>query len=129
MTRFLTLGEVLEIHRLVIEQAGGDAAIIRDLHVLEASVGQPRASWDGVDLYPSFEEKAAALCFGIVMGHPFTDGNKRAGHAALEIMLDLNGVALVAGVDDAEATMLRLAAGELSRQELVAWVVAHAVKK
>lgn len=128
MTRFLTLGEVLEIHRLVVEQAGG-AAAVRDLAVLEASVGQPRASWGGVDLYPSIEEKAAALCFGIVMGHPFTDGNKRTGHAALEIMLDLNGVALVATVDAAEATMLRLAAGELSRAELVDWVKAHAIKK
>lgn len=34
-------------------------------------------SFDGTDLYPSLEEKAAHFLYFIVKNHPFTDGNKR----------------------------------------------------
>jgi len=43
------------------------------------------------DLYASLEEKAAALGFSLISNHPFVDGNKRIGHAALETFLLLNG--------------------------------------
>ncbi len=48
-------------------------------------------TFGGVDLYPTLAEKAAALCFSLVMNHPFVDGNKRIGHAAVETFLILNG--------------------------------------
>lgn len=79
-------------------------------------------TFDEEDLYPTVEEKAAALCFSLVMNHPFIDGNKRVGHAAMETFLVLNGWELVATVDDSEATILLLAAGELEREELLEWV-------
>lgn len=59
------------------------------------------------------------------MNHPFLDGNKRIGHAAMETFLILNGSELVAAVDDAERVILQLAAGELSREELANWTGAH----
>ena len=96
--RYLTLAEVLELHRLVVEQTGGSAAV-RDLGALQSVVAQPRASFEGRDLYPSPEAKASALCFSIILGHPFIDGNKRTGHAALETFLVLNGLELEASVE------------------------------
>jgi death-on-curing protein len=51
------------------------------------------------------------------MNHPFVDGNKRIGHAAMETFLVMNGYELVANVDDAENTILTLAAGRLSRED------------
>ena len=57
--------------------------------------------------------------------HPFVDGNKRVGHAALETFVVLNGFELVAPVDDAERTFLALAAGSLTRAELGDWVERH----
>ena len=76
--RHLTLGEVVALHRAVVEVTGG-ASGIRDLGALESALAQPRATFSGDDLYPSLVEKAAALCFSLVMSHPFADGNKRAG--------------------------------------------------
>ena len=124
--RYLSLGEVVELHRLVVEQAGG-AAGVRDLGALESAVAQPRATFGGTDLYPSLAEKAAALGYSLALNHPFVDGNKRVAHAALETFLVLNERELDAAVDDAERTMLALAAGTLSREAFVAWVARHLV--
>lgn len=122
--RYLTLGEVVELHRLVLEVTGG-APGIRDLSALESAIAQPRATFDGTDLYPTLVEKAAALCFALVQGHPFVDGNKRVGHVALETFLVLNGSEIDAAVDDQEHFILGLAAGRISRTELTNWLRQH----
>lgn len=44
---------------------------------LHSSIGQIYQTWDGVDLYPSVEEKAAMLLYLVVKNHSFSDGNKR----------------------------------------------------
>ncbi len=119
--RYLTLAEVLDLHRRVIEQTGG-ADGIRDLGGVESAAAQPQMSFDGVPLYPTIAESAAALCFSLVMNHPFVDGNKRVGHAALETFLVLNGYELMGDVGDAEKLMLNLAAGEVTRDELLNWI-------
>lgn len=81
--RFLHLAEVIELHRLVIEETGGSPGI-RDLGALESAMAQPRMSFGGEDLYPGLPEKVAALGFSLIRNHPFVDGNKRVGHAAME---------------------------------------------
>jgi len=84
--RYLSLYEVIQIHQKVVSTTGGGAGI-RDIGLLESAVSQPRLTFAGADLYPTVADKAAALCFSIVMGHPFVDGNKRTGHAAMETFL------------------------------------------
>jgi death-on-curing protein len=81
----------------------------------------------GATLYPTLEEKATALCFSLIKNHPFTDGNKRIGHAAMETLLILNGYELHAAVEEAERIILGVAAGEAGREELLLWVRAHVV--
>jgi death-on-curing protein len=95
--RYLTLGEVIELHRRLLEATGG-APGIRDLGALETAVAQPKATFAGVDLYPALVDKAAALCFSLVRNHPFVDGNKRVGHASMETFLLLNGAEIDASV-------------------------------
>jgi death on curing protein len=63
----------------------------------------------------------------LVMNHPFVDGNKRIGHAAMETFLVMNGFELDADVDDSESVILRLAAGELGRVLFAEWVVGHVI--
>jgi death-on-curing protein len=121
MIRYLTLEEVLELHRLLLEQSGGLDGV-RDLGGLDSALAQPQMTFGGQDLYPSLAEKAAALGFSLVCNHPFMDGNKRVGHAALETFLVLNGWELTASVDEQEQVILRLAAGTLKREEFTAWV-------
>ena len=121
MIRYLSLEEVLELHGLVVRQSGGIDGV-RDPGSLESAIAQPQMTFDGRDLYPSLPAKAAALGFSLIRNHPFIDGNKRIGHLAMEMFLILNGHELDAGVDEQERIILGLAAGELSREELVEWV-------
>lgn len=126
--RFLTLGEVLDLYQQVMRHSGG-ATGIRDLDALESAIAQPRMTFEDKELYPSIIEKASALGFSLVMNHPFLDGNKRIGHAAMETFLVLNGYEIRAPVDAQENVLLRLAAGELHREELTEWLRAQVVEK
>lgn len=84
-------------------------------------------SFGGEDLYASLSEKAAALGFSLVMNHPFVDGNKRVGHAAMETFLILNGYEIQANADEQETIILKLAAGELKREEVTEWLEQYVV--
>lgn len=122
--RFLTLIEVLELHRRIIEQSGG-ALGIRDIGLLESAIAQPQMTFGGEELYPSLLEKSAALGFSIIMNHPFVDGNKRTGHAATETFLLLNGMEISASVDEQERVVLAIASGELGREAFTEWLQQH----
>jgi death-on-curing protein len=84
--RYLTLGEVVELHRRIVSLTGG-ATAVRDLPALESAVAQPRITAGGVEAYPTVGAKAAALGFSLIQNHPFVDGNKRVGHAAMATFL------------------------------------------
>jgi death-on-curing protein len=126
--RYLTIGEVLELHRQVIIQSGGALGIL-NLNALDSALAQPRMTFGGKDLYPTLIEKASALSYSLIQNHPFVDGNKRAGHAAMEVFLVLNGFEINASVDQQEQIILKLASGELSRDEFTQWLRAHVVAK
>jgi death-on-curing protein len=113
--RYVSLGEVVRLHELLIESSGG-APGIRDLSLLDSALAQPRATFDGQDLHPTLLDKAAALATSLVQNHPFVDGNKRVGHAAMATFLMLNGIEIAATVDDQERLILDLAAGLYSRE-------------
>jgi death-on-curing protein len=125
---YLGLAEVIWLHDRLIATSGGTQGL-RDLGQLEAALAQPNSTFDGADLYPDLVAKAAALCFGLVRGHAFVDGNKRIGHAAMEMFLLINGMRLVAEVGDQERLILDLAAGSLPRETLEAWIRAHAIEE
>ncbi len=124
--RFLSLAEVLRLHANLIAVSGG-AQGLRDLGRIESALAQPLATFDGSELYPHLQQKAAALGFALIQGHPFIDGNKRIGHAAMEVFLFLNGQEISAPVGEQERTILAVASGQLSRNELCDWIRQHAV--
>lgn len=124
MIHYVDLIEILHVHSRIIQQSGGSDGV-RDLAMLESALSQPRMTFGGQDLYPTIPEKAASLGFSLVANHPFVDGNKRIGHAAVEAFLMRNGWELVGDVDEQEAVILRVASGELSRDEFTAWVRAR----
>ncbi|KXB09096.1 death-on-curing protein [candidate division MSBL1 archaeon SCGC-AAA385M11] len=126
MMRYLSLPEILELHDRIIETTGG-ARGIRDIRALESAINQPRLTFDRTDLYPTIIAKAAALCFFLVMNHPFVDGNKRIGHAAMETFLILNGFEIEASIDEQEKIFLDLASGKLNREEFTSWLNKHVI--
>ena len=119
--RVLTLGEVLLLHDRLLNQSGGGQGL-RDLGLLESALAQPRMTMGGEDLYPDLSSKAAALGYSLIKNHPFVDGNKRIGHAAMATFLLLNGHELMSPIDDAEAVILGVASGSLQREDLVSWI-------
>jgi death-on-curing protein len=96
---------------------------------LESAIAQPRMTFGGEELYPTILEKAAAICFSIVKNHPFVDGNKRAGHAAMEIFLLLNGYEISASADEQEQIILQIASSKINRAHFEEWLKGHLVEK
>ncbi len=124
--RYLTLIEVLELHRQIINQSAG-AMGIRNLGLLESAIAQPRMTFGNQELYPTVIDKAVALGFSIIMDHPFVDGNKRAGHAALETFLVLNGLEIDASVEEQEQIILAVASGTVGRKAFTEWLQQHTI--
>ena len=121
---YLTITEVIELYRLVMEQSGGTVGIL-SLDSLESAVAQPRMTFNAEELYPTLAEKAAALGYSLVMNHAFVDGNKRVGHAAMETFLVLNGFEIKASAEEQEKVILSLATGNLDRAGFTSWVREH----
>jgi death-on-curing protein len=126
--RYLTLKEILELHRRILEQSGGLAGI-RDMGMLESALAQPLMTFGGEELYPTIVEKASALGFSLIKNHPFIDGNKRIGHAAMETFLVLNGHEVNASVDEQEQVILKVASGGLGRDEFTNWLREQIIEK
>ena len=82
MILYITVEEVSKLHQLAIRKDGG-ACGVRDAGLLESAVVNPQRSFGGQELYPELFDKAAILGYSIVRNHPFFDGNKRAGFAAM----------------------------------------------
>jgi len=126
--RYLTLNEVLEVHRQVMAQSGGAEGLMH-LSALESALAQPQMTFDSADLYPTLVDKAAVLGYTLIRNHPFLDGNKRTGHAAMEVFLVLNGYEIRASVDEQERVILQVAASEIEREEFTAWLRTNIVAK
>lgn len=125
--RYLTVGEVIEIYSRVMTQSGGSVGIL-DLGALESAVAQPRMTFNGKELYPTIFEKASALGFSLIQNHPFVDGNKRTGHAAMETFLMLNGYEISASVDEQVDIILGVASGKIDRNAFTDWLRNHIVE-
>ena len=83
--------KVLLLHQLMAEATGGDVGV-RDEALLESAIENVYATFDGVELYPGKEEKAARLGFSLISNHAFVDGNKRIGIYIMLSFLELNGI-------------------------------------
>lgn len=121
MTKLLSLPQVLRIQAAILQQSGGGTGL-RDQGGLESALAQPEMTFGGEELYPTLVDKAAALCFSLVLNHPFVDGNKRIGHAVMEITLKINGYELNASDDEQEQVILDLASGLTDRETFTRWV-------
>lgn len=126
--RYLTLNEVLFLYRRIVEETGG-AAGIRDFNMLESALAQPRQTFGGTELYPTLVEKATALGFSLIMNHPFVDGNKRVGHAAMEVFPVLNGYEIEAPLEEQEQVILDVAAGKMNRESFTEWLATHVIER
>lgn len=120
----LSKPQILMLHEKLIEVTGGSNGI-RDEGLLDSAIANPFQSFGGKDLYPSIQAKAAQLCFGIVKNHPMIDGNKRLGTHAMLVFLALNDFELSYSQKELSDTILALASGELTADDMVLWIIEH----
>ena len=117
MILFLTLDEVIEIHRQLIEHFGGSEGV-RDPGLLDSALFRPRTGY-----YEDIAEMAAALFESLLMNHPFIDGNKRVAFFATDVFLRLNGWKLKVEADAAHAFIVGLLeAGECDFERVLPWI-------
>jgi death-on-curing protein len=114
---FLTLDEILAIHRDQILRHGGSEGV-HDWGLLQSAIAMPAASFAGQSLHTDLYEMAAAYFFHLIQNHPFVDGNKRVGAVAAFVFLALNGLRLSADPKDFEELVMSVARGEKSKSEI-----------
>ena len=122
--KYLSERQILLLHEQLLKQTGGLSGV-RDDGLLKSALAAPMQSFDGSDAYPSLQQKAARLCYGLVKNHPFVDGNKRIGAHAMLVLLAINGIELTYTQKELSDVVLAVAAGEQSYDALLLWVIAH----
>jgi death-on-curing protein len=120
----LSKDQVLMLHERLIEATGGSTGI-RDERLLDSALCNPFQSFGGEELYPSVQAKASQLCFGLVKNHPMIDGNKRLGAHVMLVFLLLNGYEISYSQQELSDIILGLAAGELSAEDILKWILQH----
>jgi death-on-curing protein len=117
---YLTLAEVIEMHRQLIDRFGGSHGI-REIGALESAVLRPQMGY-----YEDLIAEAAALMESLAMNHPFVDGNKRIAFFAADTFLRVNGQWI--DCDDAEAYrsfMAMFEQGTFDFHHLETWLRNH----
>jgi death-on-curing protein len=121
---FLTLAEVLGIHRDQIKRYGGGGGV-RDIGLLRSAIAAPQARFEGRFLHRDLFEMAAAYLFHVARNHPFVDGNKRTAAVAAVVFLQLNMVVLEADEDLFEEQVRMAAEGKTGKDELALFFRRH----
>ena len=120
----LTKQQVILLHRDIIAQSGGSPEI-RDEGLLESALNAPFQTFAGIELYPTIIDKAAQLGYSLIKNHAFVDGNKRIGTHVMLVFLMLNGIDVDYEDEELTRLILGVAAGEISSEQLLAWLQAH----
>lgn len=114
---YLTLDDVLELHRRQLALYGG-AEGIRDHGLIESALLRPQTGY-----YADLIEEAAALWESLAMNHGFVDGNKRVAFECVDVFLGLNGFEIIADPDDVIVFIYHyLEAGTFTKEALDAWL-------
>lgn len=118
--------KILLLHQVMAEATGGDVGV-RDDALLESAIENIYATFDGVELYPSKEEKAARLGYSLISNHAFVDGNKRIGMYIMISFLELNGIKIDANNDDVVNLGLSVASGNANYDDVLNWINEHKI--
>ena len=123
----INIDDIIFAHGLLIENTGGSMGL-RDIGLLESAVAAPFASYGGVDFYPTIQEKAARLAYGIIKNHPFIDGNKRIGVLVMIAFLESCDIMLECADSDLVKLGLSVADGTFDDNDILEFIIKHEIK-
>lgn len=113
--------KVLLLHKLITEETGGDPNV-RDIAMLDSALESAFQTFDGKELYPTKEEKAARIGFSLISNHAFVDGNKRIGMYILLTFLETNGIKIRPTNEEVARIGLSVADGKMKYEDLLKWI-------
>lgn len=122
----ITLDKAQALHSLLIAETGGTDGL-RDRGLLESALEAAFATFAGIELFPSIEEKAARLGMSLISNHAFADGNKRVGMLIMLVFLKVNGVEMNLSDEDVVRAGLGAAAGEMDFYGMLEWIWEHRI--
>lgn len=116
--------QVKLLHAQLIKETGGSDGVF-DENLLESALNAPFQSFSGTETFPSIQQKAARLGFGLIKNHAFVDGNKRIGAHVMLLFLALNGIELEYTQEELADTIMKVASGEYTLEDLLNWIIQH----
>lgn len=122
--KILNKRQILMLHQHLVDETGGSPGL-RDEGLLDSALNAPFQTFGDTSAYPSLQQKAARLCYGLVKNHPFIDGNKRIGAHAMLVFLAVNRLELSYTQQELSDIILQVAAGEKEYDDLLVWLLAH----
>ena len=120
----LTQEQILMLHSELISATGGTDGV-RDLGLLSSALNAPFQQFENTDLFPTIQQKAARLGYGLIKNHAFVDGNKRIGVHVTLIFLEINGISLEYTQKELYSMVLDVASGILDTEEITKWILNH----
>lgn len=122
--KILSERQIIMLHDQLIRETGGSQGL-RDEGLLQSALAAPFQSFSGTDAFPSLQQKAARLAYGLVSNHPFIDGNKRIGAHTMLVFLELNGIVLEYSQSELSDLFLSVAASEQDYEDILRWLLLH----
>ena len=122
----LTKEQIFSLHSQLIKEFGGENGIL-DEALLDSALAAPFQTFDGQQMFPTVHQKAARTGFGLIMNHPFIDGNKRIGAHSMLTTLAMNEIELEYSQKDLYEIILKVASGEANFNQLVSWILDHEI--
>lgn len=120
----LSKEQIIILHKNLIAETGGIDGI-RDENLLESAINAPFQTFDNTEVFPSIQQKAARLGYGLIKNHAFLDGNKRIGTHIMLVFLALNKIELDYTQTELSDTILKVASDEYSFEDLLKWILDH----
>ncbi len=120
----LSKEQILALHHELIKATGGTDGL-RDEGLLDSAINIPFQGFGDTDTFPSLQQKAARLGYGLIQNHAFVDGNKRIGAHAMLVFLALNGIELEYEQSELSDMILSVASDKLKFEDMVKWIVEH----
>lgn len=115
---------VLLVHKLTIQETGGTEGVL-NITLLDSVTNGINQTFDNQELYPTKEDKAAYIAFGIIKNHPFRDGNKRTGVGLMMTYLATNGIKLVTTNEELIDLGIGIAASKYTMSDIKNWIIKH----
>ena len=122
----LTKEPIIILHKHLIEETGGTDGL-RDEGLLDSALNAPFQGYGTIDAFPSLQQKAARLGYGLIQNHAFIDGNKRIGTHAMLVFLALNGIDLEYTQDELSEMVFGVASGKISFENMLNWIISHQI--